>query len=1234
MRQTSLLAALIFSTSLSFGQTGLATVTGTITDTSGAVVANAPVTLKNVDNGQIYTAASSATGNYTVSQLPIGDYDLAVASPGFKTFAHNGFHLAAGQVMREDVLLQIGQAADTVTVTAEASLLKTENSELAHNVTLSQLNNLPILGVNTTNSGFRDPFAAVRLAPGIRYLASGPSTTITVNGTPANSYQSRLDGLTLNSTRPGLVGATMQTQPSVDAIQEVAVETSNFAAEFGTAGGAIINMVAKSGTNQYHGSAYDYAINEVLNAHQPYTGSRNTLRQHDWGFTFGGPVRIPKLYDGTNKTFFFWSWEQYRERKIITTGATTVPIPEYRAGNFNNLLAQENRLVMRNATTAYTDPLNRTIPSGTIFNPATARSIVGQIVRDPFVGNQIPVTSFDPIAAKVLALIPLPVGPNADRGQAGSNYQAPYHQDRTSSIPSIKVDQNLGAAHKLSFYLHQTRTETPRSPTFADNFPDLITGSIQASAFAPTLRLNYDWTVTPRLLLHFGVGWNSDDFGTFSVNSNYDAFKELGLKGQTAALFFPRITTGTSGNALGGLSTLGGNSYTLNWERRPAGNITASYVKGSHTYKVGAEYRLEKFPQYDFGNTTGSYTADLSWTRQTSLQGVTTSQGFTGFAFSSFLLGGVSGVSLAAPIASGSSKSQTALYVQDNWKVTRKLTLDYGLRWDYGTYTREQHGRFSSFAAQVPNPSASGRLGARQYEETCGCNFASNYPFAIGPRLGVAYQVNRKTVVRGGFGVVYNVTSNQSGGLANTATAGTPGFGQIVGLFKDGIPAGVAPTWPGFQANAGHVPGTVSAAPPLYIDQNAGRPARLLQWNVTVQREINRDLVVEAAYVANRGVWWEANALAPLNVLSESVLRSYGFSNFTSATEAGLLTTTIANLTATQRSTLASRGITGLPYSNFPSDQTVRQSLLPYPQYSGAMNPTGAPLGNTWYDSFQLTVNKRFSHGLSLNMNYNFSKNLDLMSSPDVFNRAWGKNLAGNDLPHQFRLNAQYEVPRLNSSLPVLKNKAVAYALSGWGMGWYLNYQSAPLVGRPSSTSTTPISQFLGRGPGSAQLKKDANGNPMNPWSVDWFDYDGNHHTDPINVNCHCFDPTKTVVLNPNAWENIPDGQWGADQSSIRWFRSFRVPSENANFSRSFRLGKEGRYNLNVRVEFTNVFNRMQWPIPLGTGGINLGNFSTPATKFSSGANTGLYSGGFGTIVPTSGTAGMRAGTFIGRFTF
>jgi hypothetical protein len=369
--------------------------------------------------------------------------------------------------------------------------------------------------------------------------------------------------------------------------------------------------------------------------------------------------------------------------------------------------------------------------------------------------------------------------------------------------------------------------------------------------------------------------------------------------------------------------------------------------------------------------------------------------------------------------------------------------------------------------------------------------------------------------------------------------------------------------------------------------------------------------------------------LEALNALRPEFLTSRGFTNFASQSEAQLLTTNLATLLPAQRSTLQARGIV-LPYASFPQGQTVRQSLLPYPHYNGLMNPAGAPLGKSWYDSMQITVNKRLSRGLTFNANYNWSKNLTQYSAVDVFNRENGKNLATSDLPHQLRINVQYEIPRLsNLRVPILSNSIVSQILSGWGMGVYLNYQSAPLLARPSSNGTVPITQFLGRGPGSAQLEIDpATGKQMNPWSVDWVDYDGKRHTDPLDVNCRCFDPTKTVVFNRNAWENVPNGTWAADQSSIRWFRGIRIPQENANFSRNFRF-KE-RVNLNVRVEFTNIFNRTQLPQPSTAG-----NFANDPTRFPSGtANAGLYSGGFGTIVPVNGTQGMRAGLFVGRLTF
>ncbi len=1231
MRPVSLVAVLLLSTSVGFGQTALATVTGTITDATGAVVANVPVTVKNLDNGQVYSAGSSDTGNYTVSQLPIGDYDLTVKSPGFKTYAHTKFHLAAGQTMREDVLLEVGQATESVTVTAESSLLQTESSELVHNVTLSQLDNLPVLSVGATNDGVRDIFSSSRLLPGIQYFNSGVFSAVAsavINGTPSNTLQTRLDGATMNPTSTRLGGATMETQPSVEAIQEIAIQTSNFAAEYGTSGGAMVNLVTKSGTNQFHGTGYDYAVNEILNAAQPYTGIRNKLRQHDYGFTIGGPVRIPKLYNGTNKTFFFFSFEQFRQKLINSSLPDTLPIPAYRGttggvADFSNLITTENRLI-QTATGPYVDPLGRTIQSGTIFDPSSFTIVNGVTVRNPFVNNQIPVTSFDPVAKKILALVPLPQGPNAL--QAGANYLAPVDESRVTNIPSVKIDQNFGSKLHGAFYYQRTNTSTPRTATAADDLPNNITGSAISANAARTFRLNLDHTVTPRLLLHYTLGWNDSDFLLQSQNFPYDAAQQLGIPGQTAARTFPIINTGFitgfSNAAEGGMSPLGGSFDQHFYERRPSIVASATYVRGSHTYKLGFEVRQEKFPNYDFSSSAGSYTTGTNYTTQPSLSGVTISNGaFAGFGFASFLLGGLSAASINAPIAAATSKYETALYLQDTWKVTRKLTFDYGLRWDYGTYQSEQFGRVADFSATTPNPSASGRLGAKIYEATCGCNFAHAYPYAIGPRLGLAYQIDRKTVIRAGVGVVYNATSNQTGSYSNSASASTPAFGQIVGLLQNGIPSGTTAVWPTFAANAGQPVGGVVGAPTL-LDPNSGRPARLLQWNITLQREIGRNLVLEAGYVGNPGTGWDAGTgLATLNALSQSTLQSFGFTDFTSAAASSLLTTPIASLSATQKSQLATQGVGFLPYSNFPTTQTVRQALLTFPQYTGLLSPVGAPLGKTWYDSLQVTVTKRFSHGFTMNANYTFSKNLSLLSTPDPYNRNLGKNLASSDLPHQFRLGAQYEVPRIHSEAPVLKNKAVAYILSGWGTGWSLNYQSAALVGLPSSSGSTPISNFLGYGPGPAQLIPG-----MNPWSVDWFDYNGVHHTDPLNINCRCFDPTKTQVLNPLAWTNVPNGQFAANEGSLRWFRGFRYPGENANFSRNFRI-KE-RVSLNVRVEFTNVFNRTQLPGPA------LGNFATAPVKFTSGPNTGLYSSGFGTINPTAGLAGQRAGTFVARIQF
>ena len=264
-------------------------------------------------------------------------------------------------------------------------------------------------------------------------------------------------------------------------------------------------------------------------------------------------------------------------------------------------------------------------------------------------------------------------------------------------------------------------------------------------------------------------------------------------------------------------------------------------------------------------------------------------------------------------------------------------------------------------------------------------------------------------------------------------------------------------------------------------------------------------------------------------------------------------------------------------------------------------------------------MGKALGHGLSLNANYTFSKTLDLNGSPDIFNRDLGKDLAANDLPHQFRLSAEYTTPKLKNG--IFQNKIMSYVFSDWGMGWFLQYQSAVALARPTNNTTTPISQFLGRGPGSAQLIA---GKPL--YSTDWTDLDGKHHTDELDINCHCYDPTKTLVLNKDAWENIPNGVFGAQQSQIRGFRGVRQPLENVNFSRNFRI-KE-RMSFQIRAEFTNAFNRSRWGTTQSAP-VNVGNFqSVPSIA------NGIYTGGFGTILPASGTPNFRTGILIARLVF
>ena len=383
-RAALLVVAVFFCAVAVFAQGDRGTITGTISDPAGAVVAAAPVQAKNVATGALYDAASTDTGNYTLSQLPAGAYEVAVTVPGFKKYVRTGLTVEVAATVRIDISLEVGSAQESVTVNAEAPLLKTESGEMSHNVTTETLDSLPVLGVGASaagSSGIRNPTAVTALLPGTFVI---PNSQVRINGAPGNTASYRIEGQ--DSTNGQVPATQAQNQPSVDAIQEVTVQTSNFAAEYGQVGGGFFNYTMRSGTNSFHGTGYDYFVNEALNAATPWLNTRTVARRNDYGFTVGGPVWIPKVYNGHDKTFFFFNFEQFRETQNINGQALTVPTAAYRSGNFAPALTGQ---------ILGTDPLGRPIAANTVYDPTTPHAAPnGQIVTDPFQGEH---HSFQPV---------------------------------------------------------------------------------------------------------------------------------------------------------------------------------------------------------------------------------------------------------------------------------------------------------------------------------------------------------------------------------------------------------------------------------------------------------------------------------------------------------------------------------------------------------------------------------------------------------------------------------------------------------------------------------------------------------------------------------------------------------------------------------------------------------------------------------------------------------------------
>jgi len=1203
---TCVFFACLLLAAAAFAQSDRGTITGTITDPASAVVPNAKVAARNVDNGAVFEAASTATGDYTLASLPAGKYEVSVESAGFKKAVRTDIVVQVAQTDRVDFALQVGAASESITVSAEAPILRTENAEQSMNVSGDKVNNLPLNfgGGGSAGGGIRNWLSFMFLAPGISGTnANSPGNNV-INGIPTGTYGNfkvYLEGQDATSINDASWTSTVSAA-GVETINEFSIQTSNFAAEFGQVAGGFFNFTTKSGSNQLHGSAYEYWVNEDLDATHPFSHKLDRDRKNDYGFTVGGPVWLPKLYNGRNKTFFFFNYERFANNQLSSGAYSTVPTAAYRNGDFGAALTGRT---LTDPNTGYQFLENA------IYDPrSTYTDSNGRVMRTMFPNNAIPQSQMDPVALKVQKLIPAAINT-----QTTLNWLPNIVTNTQQQLPSLKIDENLSDKTKLSFYWRQQHTNQIAAP---DGLPVPLTASRPKIVAGNQYILNGDRTVSPTFMVHLGASfyrfYNPDSSPADVLN--YDAVGLLGLVGSASnPAGFPQLSSLTVNNMGGVVSNTGtAISYGPGTADKQYTDMlgfvaSATWVHNNHSYKFGAETRQNVYSDINVQGVQGQYTFGNGPTAIPYLGTSSVGGGSIGAGYASFLLGQVTYSNVNAARNTQMRNQVWSAYAQDNWKISRKLTLDYGVRWDYTPMAHELYYREAEIGIHTPNPAAGGLPGGYIFEGNgpgrCNCTFSRSYPYAFGPRLAVAYQLNTKTVLRAGWGITYSTGDSWGyinggmpvAGLGINSVTNSTGYGYAVSQFQNGIQYNPAVLYTAtLNPGVAPGPGSLAAAPgwaAQFRDPDGGRPSRINQWNIALQRQLTKDMTLEAAYVGNRGVWEEARGLLSLNAISPATLQTLGL-DLTNPTTRNLLTAGICSTTA------ASAGFK-VPYANYPCSASVAQSLRPFPEYNDALSAWFPPLGNSWYDSLQVKFIRRFSKGLDISSAFTWQKELCLGSNGcaginDAFNRAENKSLNPSSTPFEWVTAFTYQIPKLGTS------KLVRNVVGGWTFGGVLRYASGNLI--PVAASRTNMNTYtfntntrFDRVPGVPLFLEDP--------------------------NCKCMDPNSNhQILNPAAWVDTTVGTWGSGSAYYNDYRWQRQATENLNLGREFTLHE--RMRLSVRAEFFNAFNRVYLPTPSNTNPLATATFT----------NAGVPTGGFGFITNSSSIGGQRNGQLVARFVF
>ncbi|HEV7377879.1 MAG TPA: TonB-dependent receptor [Pyrinomonadaceae bacterium] len=1194
--------------SAAYAQSDRGSITGSVKDPGGALVPNAKVTATNLNSGEVRETTTSDEGSYTLPELKADPYKLTVEAQGFKTSTIENIQVAVQVTRRADVTLEIGVVTDVVTIAADTTVLQTDTPVRQTNVTERQVKELPLLV--TSETGGRTPLAFIFLDSNVTSGSGNGvnASTFRVNGGQSLGTEILIDGASTRRTQKGTFFT--EVAPGPNAYQEFTLSTSNYSAEYGNSSGGIVNFTLKSGGNAFHGEVYELFQNNALNANSFLNNAQglpiNREHKHNFGGNVGGPIVLPRFGEGgpyylsgKNRAFFFFNFEGYRE-SIGENVLVSVPTLRMRQGDFGELL---------------TDPTVLAINGGPIriYDPTMPVNARNQIPNNDLRGYISPITHasiIDPVGFNIAQFFPAPNRPGVFH-----NYLAQTEAPNTVNSPTFKFDFVLSDKQRLSFsysFRNNTRLQGGK-PRFPEPF---VAAGVWNQFFkSHFFRLQHDYTFGPSLLNHFNAGYNRYDVANQNTT---EGFNELSLgfpAGSVQNKAFPKIDFPGYGDAADPFNRNVrayqgiGSTFFSDQLRDNGMEFTdfLTYVHGKQTMKFGADVRSSQFNVHQLLDPGGEINFRANQTANNCCD-----LNDQGFPIASLLTGATEfSFNSVQNLDPGWRQFSHSYFFQDDIKLTQRLTINAGVRYDLPGLRFEARDRFRGFDPAVANPAAGGRLGAivgaggqgglqSQYRTLAKPDYSN-----IGPRIGFAYSLNDKTVLRGGIGLYYGPVLYGFGGN-NTLTEGTIGFNSPR---PANINGGADANPDLFLRNYRQVPGTDPNSQFIgsdidYFGKNF-RTGRTLQYGLDIQRELPYKFALQLSYTGHRADRLRSD-LERINAIPLNALK-LGFE---------LLNKPLGAVNANERAFAQSVGITlaASPTAIFPTfNGSVGQSLKPYPQYGQIRNQLES-LGRSWYNAGTIKLDRRFSRGIQFGASYTFSK-LITDASEDLFggspigsvlqnpyDRNSLRSVSPNSIPHVFVVNYLIELP-FGKGKPWLSGGGITDRLfGGWQLSGIQRYQS----GLPLVIRRTGQDAFSCAGPTGfcTDIRPNLTGAPILTGNLDLVNgraqiFNPNAFASPPSFNQGA--PAEFLAngsINPNyiSYYSNPLRFFGDASPVLDQARDIPFFSEDISLLKKTRLAES--FTLELGLEAFNIFNRhrltqpgsnLQDPIGFGFSSIDAG---------------------------------------------